>query len=62
MSIRLKILTGMLLATLGGCGGGSPQSQVYDVVILNGRVMDPEAGYDAVANVGVKDERIASRS
>jgi N-acyl-D-glutamate deacylase len=59
MSIRLKILTVMLLATLGGCGGGSPQSQVYDVVILNGRVMDPETGYDAVANVGVKDERIA---
>jgi N-acyl-D-glutamate deacylase len=29
------------------------------VVILNGRVMDPETGYDAVANVGVRDGRIA---
>ena len=62
MSIRLKILPFALLAVLVGCGGGSSQSAVYDVVILNGRVMDPEAGYDAVANVGVKDERIASRS
>ncbi len=31
----------------------------YDLVILNGRVMDPETNYDAVANVGIKDGRIA---
>jgi len=31
----------------------------YDLVINNGRVMDPETMYDAVANVGVKDGRIA---
>ena len=31
----------------------------YDLVILNGRVMDPETGYDAIANVGVKDGTIA---
>ena len=31
----------------------------YDLVITNGRVMDPETMYDAVANVGVKDGRIA---
>jgi len=30
----------------------------YDLVINNGRVMDPETMYDAVANVGVKDGRI----
>jgi hypothetical protein len=34
-------------------------AQDYDLVILNGRVMDPETLYDAVANVGVKDGRIA---
>ena len=27
----------------------------YDLVIKNGRVMDPETGYDAVANVGVNN-------
>ncbi|WP_163341066.1 amidohydrolase family protein [Desulfopila sp. IMCC35008] len=30
----------------------------YDLVILNGRVMDPETMYDSVTNVGVKNGRI----
>ena len=34
-------------------------AQDYDLVILNGRVMDPETKYDKVANVGVKGGRIA---
>ena len=34
-------------------------AQQYDVVILGGRVMDPETGYDAVANVGVNDGGVA---
>jgi N-acyl-D-glutamate deacylase len=32
----------------------------YDLVILNGRVMDPETQYDAVANVGIKEGQIAA--
>ena len=32
----------------------------YDLVILNGRVMDPETMYDGVANVGIKNGRIAT--
>jgi hypothetical protein len=35
-------------------------TQDFDLVILNGRVMDPETRFDAVANVGVKDGRIAA--
>jgi len=31
-----------------------------DLVILNGRVMDPESGLDAVRNVGVKDDKIVA--
>ncbi|MGB9442888.1 MAG: hypothetical protein WCB15_33425, partial [Desulfobacterales bacterium] len=31
----------------------------YDLVINNGRVMDPETMHDSVANVGIKDGRIA---
>ena len=31
----------------------------YDVVILNGRVMDPETNFDGIRNVGVKDGSIA---
>ena len=32
----------------------------YDLVINNGRVMDPETEYDAVSNVGIKNDRIAT--
>ncbi len=29
------------------------RAEVYDVVILNGRVMDPESNLDAVRNIGI---------
>jgi len=35
-------------------------AQDYDVVILNGRVMDPETNFDGVRNVGVKDGKIVA--
>jgi len=38
---------------------GSAMAADYDLVILNGRVMDPETMLDAVLNVGVKDGKIA---
>jgi len=34
-------------------------AQQYDLVINGGRVMDPETMYDDIANVGIKDGRIA---
>jgi N-acyl-D-aspartate/D-glutamate deacylase len=34
-------------------------AQTYDIVVLNGRVMDPETMFDAARNVGIKDGRIA---
>ncbi len=34
-------------------------AQNYDIVILNGRVMDPETRLDAARNVGIKDGKIA---
>jgi len=36
--------------------------ETYDIVILNGRVMDPESGLDALRNVGVKDGKVAAVS
>ena len=36
-----------------------PTSTEFDIVILNGRVMDPETEFDAVRNVGVLDGQIA---
>lgn len=37
-------------------------AQTYDLVIANGRVMDPESGLDAVRNVGINGRRIAAIS
>jgi len=34
---------------------GASSGNEYDVVILNGRVMDPETQFDGVRNVGIKD-------
>ena len=34
-------------------------AESYDLVINDGRVMDPETNYDSIANVGIKDGRIA---
>lgn len=34
-------------------------AQDYDIVILNGRVMDPETNLDATKNIGIKDGKIS---
>ena len=36
------------------CALYAQSEPTYDVVILNGRVMDPESGLDAVRNVGIQ--------
>ena len=53
--VFLLMLSGILLST-----GSFAQSNEFDVVILNGRVMDPQSGFDDVRNVGVKDGRIVT--
>lgn len=35
-----------------------PPSTEFDLVILNGRVMDPETNFDGIRNVGIKDGKI----
>ena len=42
------------------CLSATAMAKDYDVVILGGRVMDPETLYDDIANVGIKDGRIAA--
>jgi N-acyl-D-glutamate deacylase len=58
MSMQLRYLA-IALAVSIGLAATPAQAQEYDLVILNGRVMDPESGLDAVRNVGVKDGKIA---
>lgn len=38
------------------------QPQVYDLVIANGRVIDPESGLDAVRHIGIVENRIRAVS
>ena len=54
---RLKVLFSLLVLSLMMVMPAAAAD--YDLVINNGRVMDPETKYDAVANVGVKDGKIA---
>lgn len=32
----------------------------HDLIVLHGRVVDPDSGLHAVRNVGIRGERIAS--
>ena len=60
MKKRRNLLTGTLLLSVM-CAVPA-LAQDYDLVINNGRVMDPETLYDDVANVGIKDGRIVAIS
>jgi N-acyl-D-aspartate/D-glutamate deacylase len=51
----MAILLSLLLLSPGPVSS----QESYDLVILNGRVMDPETGFDQTANVGINGDRIA---
>lgn len=51
------VLLGGMLAS-AGARVAIGQQVTYDLVILHGRVMDPESGLDAARNVGIKDGKV----
>ena len=53
--VALVLAVRTVLARAGADAG-------YDTVIVNGRVMDPESGLDAVRSVGIRDGKIAAIS
>jgi len=56
-------MRGVLLAIgllLGALSAGAEER--FDVVIQGGEVVDPETGLNAIRNVGVRGDRIASVS
>lgn len=55
--LRMKFLAFAILVSLPSVS--LAQADNLDLVLLGGRVMDPETGFDQVANVGVKDGRIS---
>lgn len=50
----------LILLACSLCLTACAQSEVYDVVLTNGRVMDPESNLDAIRNVGIQGNRIAA--
>ena len=62
MSIRFRdaLTFAVALSSLSPRGTGAQEAGLYDVVILGGRVIDPETGFDAVANVGTRDDRVVA--
>ena len=59
MSTVKRNLVITLMVVVSGLAVIPAQAKDYDLVILNGRVMDPESGLDAVRNVGIKEGKIA---
>ena len=58
-----KIAIGLLLLSIvilnNSCSGKTKEaSGDFDVVILNGRVIDPESNLDAIRNIGIADGKI----
>jgi len=60
VSIGAMILLLVVLGWIAACQMNDPSSQEYDLVILNGRVMDPETNFDALRNIGIKDGKIVT--
>lgn len=59
---RTRTATGAVLTlvlTSLGCGDAGP---TYDLVIADGRVIDPETGFFQVASVGIMGDTIAEIS
>ena len=50
------------LALAGACRQAPAPEPDYDLVVANGRVMDPESGLDAIRHVGIRGGMIAALS
>ena len=53
----LKLSLALLAIFSLGAGG-----QEFDTAIVNGRVLDPETGLEAIRSIGIRDGRIAAIS
>jgi len=64
----MTIAAGFLLAALVNAPAEAAQASraadpaTFDVVVANGRVVDPETGLDGVRSIGIRDGRIAAIS
>jgi N-acyl-D-aspartate/D-glutamate deacylase len=58
----IAIAAGTIALSYGIAAGFAADDEKYDVVIANGRVMDPESGLNAVRNVGISGGKIRAIS
>ncbi|MDQ6827793.1 MAG: amidohydrolase family protein [Gemmatimonadota bacterium] len=59
--VRRRFIAGIAVAFLSP-SFALPQAPAYDVVIRNGRVIDPESGLDAIRNIAIRNGKIAAIS
>ena len=55
---RSRLAAFVLVTVVAAAISSQVVAQTYDVVINNGRVMDPETNFDGVRNVGIKDGKL----
>ena len=53
---------GLSFSLGAGARRNAPAPPPYDIVLANGRVIDPETQLDAIRNVGIKDGKVAAIS
>jgi N-acyl-D-aspartate/D-glutamate deacylase len=58
--MRSFAVLSIVVLLAAGCAGQPPAT--YDLVVANGRVIDPESRLDATRHVGIRDGRIAAVS
>jgi hypothetical protein len=54
-----SILCLVLACAICAAGLSNTSQETYDIVILNGRVIDPETQRDQISNVGIRGEKIS---
>ncbi|HKW26698.1 MAG TPA: amidohydrolase family protein [Terriglobales bacterium] len=57
---RILLIAITFVVAISAFSQSQSADQTFDIVILHGRVMDPESGLDAARNVGVNGNRIAA--
>lgn len=60
--IQGAVIAGLAIVLSGLASPNATAQDVFDIVLANGRVMDPETGLDAVRNVGIRGDSIAAIS
>ena len=60
--MRITTLRAVLLLGMAVCGAMLVRAQSFDLVIVNGRVLDPESGLDDIRSIGISGRKILTIS